>query len=468
MTENSVPVSIIINVGNEEIQYRKEVVVSELEEFVQGIAAEIGQQVFKASIRELDNRMEAVVPKTWRNAGTEERWMISSVGQVRYKRRVYVDEHRHRRKPVDELLGMKRYDRVSVRVQEMGSYLACNGTYRHAADQLSWMIKTPISHSAIQRMAWTIGNRIADGEEAQRKRIFEHGEQQEPGKIAAPVLYGESDGVWVHLQREKRRSAEVRVAILSTGRKQIGKDRFRLEHKHCVTAIGLNSEMWQEQVLREAHLCYDLERTKLLISGGDGNQWVRHTFDRLQIQQEFFLDRFHLQRAAKRAFRDWEAAKDCVTRLRQQGFDSVESDLSKLIQQSCGRREEKLKDFYRYVHHNQDGLLDMEYRGYPFPAHLGAIEGNVDKLVVHRMKGRGCSWRLPGVRAMLALCRNADQLRYHAYRYLPLQSPINPYRRLPNLEVKYSEVLQYAMPVFQGPHQNKPWVRSLHYLIHGR
>ena len=468
MTENSVPISINIKVGNEEREYQKTVKASDLEEYVQGIATEIGQQVIKASIQELDNQMVATVPKTWRNAGTEERWMISSVGAVRYKRRVYVDEQKQRRKPVDELLGIRRYGRMSSRVQEIGSYLASNGTYRHAADQLSWLIKTSISHSAIQRMAWTIGNRIADGEEAQRKHIFENGEQQEPGKISAPVLYAESDGVWVHLQREKRKSAEVRVAILSTGRKLIGKDRFRLENKHCITAIGMNSEMWQEQVLREAHLCYDLEETKLLISGGDGNQWVRHTFDRLQIHQEFILDRFHLLRAARRSFGDWEAAKDCVTQLRQYGFDSVQSDLRKLIQQSYGRREQKLKEFYRYVHHNQDGLLDLECRGYSLPVRLGAIEGNVDKLVVHRMKGRGCSWRLPGVRAMLALCRNADQLRYHAYRYLPIQSSVTSYHSRQILDVQYSEAFQFSMPVFKGPHQNKPWVRSLRYFIFGR
>jgi len=468
MTEDSVPISITINVGNEKIQYQKPVAYGALEDTVQNLALEIGRRIFQASIQDIDNRMVLAVPKTWRNAGTEERCLISSLGPVQYKRRIYLDEQRKRRKPLDELLGVRRYGRMSGRVQEMGSYLACNGTYRQAADQLSWLLKTPISHSSIQRMAWTIGNRIADGEEAQRKRIFENGEQQEPGKITAPVLYGESDGVWVHLQREKRRSAEVRVAILSTGRKQIGKDRFRLENKHCITAIGLNSEMWQERVLLEAHLCYNLEKTKLLICGGDGNQWVRRTFDRMQVPQEFVLDRFHLQRAAKRAFEDREAAKDYVSRLQLQGFESVQPDLRKLIQQSCGKRKEKLKDFYRYIHHGQDGLLDLKVRGYSLPAYLGAIEGNVDKLVVHRMKGRGCSWRLSGVRAMLALCRNADQLRHHAYRYLPLQMPEHSYRRLPNLEVKYSETYQYTMPIFQGPHQNKPWVRSLHFLIHGR
>jgi hypothetical protein len=468
MTEDSVPISITINVGNEELKYRKVVASNALEENVQQLVIEIGQQIFRAGIHELDNQIAAAVPKTWQNAGTEERWLTSSLGTVRYKRHVYLDEQRKRRKPIDELLGMKRYSRMSGRVQEMGSYLASNGTYRNASDQLSWLLKTPISHSSIQRMVWTIGNRIADGEEAERKRIFENGDQQEPGKTEAAILYGESDGVWVHLQREKRKSAEVRVAILSTGRKQIGKDRFRLENKHCITAIGLTSEKWQERILLDAHLRYNLEETTLLISGGDGNQWVRHTFDRMQLPQEFVLDRFHLQRAARRALGDWEAATNVVSQLRQKGFNSIEPDLRELIQQSYGRKKEKLQEFYRYVRNNQDGLLDLDYRGYSMPTRLGAIEGNVDKLVVHRMKGRGCSWRLPGVRAMLALCRNADLLKYHAYRYLPLQTPVQPYHRLPNLEVKYEEAYQYPMPIFQGPHQNKPWVRSLHSLIHGR
>ena len=157
------------------------------------------------------------------------------------------------RKPLDELLGVERYGRVSERVQEMGSSLACMGTYRLAASQLELVNRRPRSvSSAVQRMVWTTGNRIADGEEGERRRIFESGGQVESGKVKAPVLYGESDGVWVHLQREKRRSAEVRVAILSTGRKPIGKDRYRLENKRCITAIGLNSEMWQEQIVREA------------------------------------------------------------------------------------------------------------------------------------------------------------------------------------------------------------------------
>jgi len=467
MTDEAVQISITIRVAKREQKIERKIKMEELEETIQEIAIETGQEALGMGIQEIDDRIAERIPKGWQNVGTEERWLVSSLGAMRYKRRIYQDEKRRRRKPVDELFGIEKYGRTSRRVQEMGAALACMGTYRLAASQLSWLIKTPISHSAVQRMAWNTGNRIADGEEAERKRIFDHGEPIEAGKIKAPVLYGESDGVWVHLQREGRRSAEVRVAILSTGRKQIGKDRYRFENKHCVTAIGLNSEMWQEQIVRESHLYYDLSETKMLISGGDGNQWVRHSFDRMEIPQEFVLDRFHLRRAARRAFHHKAEAAQIVTQLRHTGFSSVSKDLRQRIEQSDGKERQKLEEFYSYIHNNQDGLLDLEHRGVDLPACLGGIEGNVDKLVVHRMKGRGCSWRLRGLRAMLALCRNCDTLKQHSFRYLPVSVPNKSFHRAWKLDVDYSEMLHKTMPILHGPDHDKPWVNTLRKIVHG-
>lgn len=468
MTDEAVEISITIRVAKREQKIERKIKIEELEETIQGIALETGQEALGMGIKEMDDRIAERIPEEWQNVGTEERWLVSSLGALRYKRRIYLDEKQRRRKPVDELLGIAKYERTSGRVQEMGASLACLGTYRLAANQLSWLIKTPISHSAVGRMAWTTGNRIADGEEAERRRVFEFGEEIEEGRIKAPVLYGESDGVWVHLQREKHRSAEVRVAITSTGRKQIGKDRYRLENKHCITAIGLNSEQWQEQIVRETHLYYDLSETKLLICGGDGNQWVRHSFDRMEIPQEFVLDRFHLLRAAKRTFHYQAEGAQIVKQLRHTGLTSVTKELRQRIEQSNGKENQKLKEFYSYIYNNQDGLLDLENRGVTFPAYLGAIEGNVDKLVVHRMKGRGCSWRLRGLRAMLALCRNCNALKYHSYQYLPLTIPYKNYHVAQKLDVEYSEMVPKTMPILYGPDHDKPWVNTLRKIVHGR
>jgi len=42
-------------------------------------------------------------------------------------------------------------------------------------------------------------------------------------------------------------------------------------------------------VLKTAYANYDLENTIQLITGGDGNCWVRRSFDRLEINQVFQL-----------------------------------------------------------------------------------------------------------------------------------------------------------------------------------
>lgn len=468
MTDKAVQISITIKVSEREIEMQREMAIEELEESAQQLGLEIGQQLLAAGIMELEERLMQEAPPEWRNVGTEERWVTTSLGAMRYKRRVYLDEEGRRRKPVDECLGIRRYARMSQRVEEMGSYLASRETYRVAADQLSWLLKTSINHSAIQRMAWATGLRMADEEEAERQRVFAQGDEIAGGDVVAPVLYGESDGVWIHLQREKVRSAEVRVAILSSGRKQIGKDRYRLENKLCVTAIGLDSEEWQEEILRKAHLHFDLNQTQLLISGGDGSPWVRHSFDRIDIQQEFLLDRFHLHRAARRAFQDQVVAQWIFDQVRQHGLDTVSTVLETWIQQAEGKKKDRLQEFSTYLQNNQDGLLDLLPRGYDQPAFLGAIEGNVDKLVVHRMKGRGCSWRLPGVRAMLALCRNREQLKTHAFRYRSVAPLAKKGHRSPNLTVQYSEVMQKSLPILHGPDQSKPWVRSLARFVHAR
>jgi hypothetical protein len=466
MTEYTVGISITINIGKRVIKAQEKINAEDVEEVAQEIGIEISQEILKDGIQELDNQMAQEVPKSWRNMGTEGRWMISSVGEIHYTRRIYLDEQKHRRKPVDELLGLEEKGRMSRRVREMGSYLASEGTYRRAAGELSWLLKTPVSHSAVQRMVWQTGKRITAGEEAERLRVFESGEEINGGKVIAPVLYGESDGVWVHLQREKRKSAEVQVAIMSSGRKRIGKDRFRLEKKCCLTAVGVNSEEWQEQILRTAHLKYDLSQTKLLISGGDGNHWVRHSFDRLGVKQEFILDQFHLKRAAQRAFHNREKANRVVKILRTRGFEEARDSLQDCMEYAEGKQKEQINDFYKYIQNNQDVLLDLEHRGCGSPTFLGAIEGNVDKLVVHRMKSHGCCWRIQGLQAMLALCRHKEELKVHAYQYLPISITKSPHRKSAMIEQDYSEMAQKSMPIFAGPDQGKLWVRQLHHLTH--
>ena len=108
-----------------------------MEESAHKLGLLVGQEVFQGMIEILLMNGWRRISQGGRNMGTEKRWMVSSLGTMGYKRRVYLDEQGNRIKPVDEWLGLQRYARMSGRVQEMGASLVSSGTYRLAAEQFS-------------------------------------------------------------------------------------------------------------------------------------------------------------------------------------------------------------------------------------------------------------------------------------------------------------------------------------------
>jgi hypothetical protein len=121
-----------------------------------------------------------------------------------------------------------------------------------------------------------------------------------------------------------------------------------------------------------------------------------------------------------------------------------------------------------YLINNRDGLLDPDCRAHikTRVGNLGAIEGNVDKLVVRRLKGRGRSWCMDGAKAMLAVCRHKSALKQNAFKpfHKPEKSEKNKYRRK---HVRYDgEWAQAGVPALHLGHANRPWVIWLKEKIH--
>ena len=295
-------------------------------------------------------------------------------------------------------------------VRMLGAWLATQNSYRDAADELSYLVKYRITHSKIQRMVWAIGNALADVEEAEIEQW--DGAEDWEQKISSPVLFGESDGVMISLQREKQRKIEARVGIMYTGKKTIGVDRKRLENKVCMTKIVRNSKEWKQIIQKMADKHYDLSAVEYLITGGDGNTWVKQSFDYIWTKnRENVLDRFHLYRASKTALGFNRDTMQIVKRMRRKGFGDIVDELNEAKEKAGGRKKESTVKYIQYLEDNQNSLMDVQISDNGQPLSLGGIEGNVDKLVARRMKSRGRSWRIPGARAMVTLCRYRPQLR---------------------------------------------------------
>jgi hypothetical protein len=374
------------------------------------------------------------------------------MGYISFRRRVYVDETGKRRKLLDEVLRLRPYQRNSPRVQELACGVATDSSYRQAACWLSEMVKTPISASSIGRMVHQIGAQM----EAQDSAFL----SPEAGQILARVLYAEADGVWIHLQDKHqpgRKRAEVKVGIMYTGKRAIAQDRSACENKVVLTQLGGTPEAWRLKWRELADSTYNLAAAQLLVVGGDGATWVRQSFDEVSEKRAALLDRFHLVRAVHQAFAKELDTTALLEKLTQKGWGAVEAEVRAAIK----GKPERLKA-YLYLKNNADSLMELKYR---FPANLtfsslGAIEGNVDKLVRQRMRGRGASWSRPGAIAMLAILRHKQDLHHHAFRYSQNPKPKKYIHRVSKEQNEYHPY-RASIPAFIGPEFADPTVQLL-------
>ena len=426
-----------------------------------------GQKLQKEMLEVADDHLWQTEARDWENTGRKDRQIVTCNGFIGYKRRVYKDGEGNWRRPLDDMLKLNPRDHYTLSVKEKAGYLVSELAYRGSASVLDWLIGAAISHTTTGRLMKEVGQSLDAEDEEQLEQVFEHGEELEAGKQEAEVLYGESDGVWISLQGEEQKKTEVRVGIFYTGKKVIAEGRKRLENKVAVTKIVKNSQEWQETLLKTAYENFDLDSTAQLMVGGDGAKWVRQSFDLLGLPSEFVLDRYHLYRNARQAYGFNAQTGSWIHQITQEGIEAALPDMLHALSKAPATKAKRMRQFVQYLVKNRDGLLDPDCRAHLQPGihSLGAIEGNVDKLVVRRLKGRGRSWSLEGAKAMLAVCRHKDKLKQGAFK--PFEKPpAEKYRKAKKGKDDKSKWLQAGVPSLYSCHKNRPWVKILRDRIH--
>jgi len=102
---------------------------------------------------------------------------------------------------------------------------------------------------------------------------------------------------------------------------------------------------------------------------------------------------------------------------------------------------------------------------------LGAVEGNIDKALANRFKRRGMRWRIPGAISLAKVGKKIvnnewDSCWFKETDQITIKSDL---KKIVSLDFykdsndKYEHT--YSLPVLSGPHQDRPWVRSLKRLV---
>jgi hypothetical protein len=443
-----------------------------LDKTIQDKYMEAAKKCYKDIVEEIDESLVKYRRKDLQVEHKREVWYQTCLGSIKIKRREYRGGDGGRGSLLDTLAGMGKYNHTTIKVQELALETACQMPYRRSAEVLRKAAGIDLPHQTIWRMV----AKTADPYLAQEKRELEWfmatGEiPQGEGKQVSRLMV-EADGVILSLQREKERRKEVKLGIAYEGWQAVGKDRYKTVNKTIFTSLTGSDRFWSGMSLK-LQKTYDLSRIQDTIVGGDGAGWIKEGAG--YVNGRYQLDRYHLHKELCSAFGRDNLIKGQIWSACERGdVTTALGIMTETLKRTRGEEALRIARAYRYLDENSCGVGD--YRRTLGEAgkalrHTGAIEGNIDKLIVRRMKNQGMSWTLKGISRLLCL------------RFLVLEKKLTSWiedakksnttsniaiskrkvRRIVNKLSGYEpdEWIKASMPALYGPHTSRPWVKML-------
>ena len=432
-------------------------------------AIEWAREAFKHFLEQIDLLIQHHRPASLKIAHKRSVWYRTWLGPIRVTRRQYQDRAGKYRYLLDELMGMDKYRHTSFAVKEIACRLAGEMPFRKSAEILNRTTPIDLSHQTIHRLIQTVLADSQDNADMATTWFEETGELPQSEGREANRLMIEADGVVLALQRQQARKAEVKLGIAYERWQEVGKNRYRTVNKAFYADISGTDQFWAGMALK-LHQKYDLSGTQYVV-GGDGAAWIKEGAD--YFGGRYQLCRYHLNRALCHVLGHDRKVLRLIQHQCSQG--NFVTALAALKEAADGAQNDKSKDIrrvIRYIVSNASGLKD--YRE-DLPKHdgslrrTGAIEGNIDKLIVRRMKNQGMSWSPQGIRRMLWLRINiregtlTDCLRTNKSNTTLLKLPAKQVNRVIDHTMKfdYASYFSAGLPAISGPHQSRPWVELL-------
>ena len=257
----------------------------------------LGQEYTRDFLERYDTYlMETRDKEAYRNKGKKKTTVKTVHGEVEYERRIYQVTREDGLTEfvflLDEQLEISGVGLISMNMAEQMVSNITEMSYRETAEKITDMTGQSISAMGVWNVIQALGEKVCEDE---HKLVEAHKAGQIKGDKEAPVLFEETDGVYIRLQREKQNKGEIKVGIAYDGWKETGKGRYALDSKVVVAGFS-NSKEFQEY--REAAIAetYNIDETEVRIMNADGAEWVKNICDADTV---FQLDPFHRNKAIK-------------------------------------------------------------------------------------------------------------------------------------------------------------------------
>ena len=304
------------------------------------------------------------------------RTILTDIGEISYERTYYAMRDGTYDYPVDRVLGIDRYQRVSDRTMLKLAGEAKENSYASAG--------RIVAEGKISRQ--TVMNAV---------RRCRAGEKEVTARRQVPVLHVDADEDHVSLQNGK--TLIVPLVTVYEGVQKIGggkKPRRKCINAFHHSAVKAGEEFWDD-VYEKIISRYDLEKTKIYLHG-DGALWIKQGLEYLP-NCTFVLDCYHKNKAKKMLFAgcgSGEAVpeKRAVANALRYGKADALIEAGRSLIKKHPERQDRIEDGLGYLYQNLDAIA-IRYQD-PEARNGGATEPHVSHVLSRRLSSRPMGWSI--------------------------------------------------------------------------
>lgn len=455
-----------------------------LEEKIFGFACEFAKSTMVNILEAIDSDiMKSRDRKRYRLKDTIQTSIKTVFGDVTYARRYYYDKEKGTYTYLlDAEINVKKTGLYSAHMVDIILNDCMNLSYRKTAENISRATNQNISAAAAWKVVQQTGINIQTEEE---QLIKDMNRGIKLGARTVDVLFQEADGVWLNMQKDKKKAPkqELKLATIYEGWKDT--KRHELVNKKVIAGMETGKRfMTRRQAFVSSMYNIDEIETKLL--NGDGAAWI--DIEEITYKQ---LDQYHLYKEIITKISHKKIRKQVIEKLHNHDIDTMLKYIMMYADsiddsfKSNSKKAQSVRDLHTYLSNNKTGLNKYnETVDVPHPKpgmvyrNMGVQENQNCTLVTMRMKHRRMRWSESGANNLAkVICSkaNGDIDKYIQKSF----DAVIPVRELQRIEAepkglsakkipftvgkgsKYAELIKNSVPVLNTADATASVIRGL-------
>lgn len=465
----------------------KDINFKDIEDKIFSLACDIAKSVTENILEAIDSDiMKSRDKSRYRLKDTIRTSIKTMYGDVSYDRRYYYDnEENCYTYLLDEILKIRKTGLYSPNMVDIILNDSMNLSYRKTAESINRATNQNISAVAAWKVVQQIGINI-QAEEEQLIKDMNRGIKL--GARTVDVLYQEADGVWLNMQKDKKKAPkqELKLATIYEGWKDT--KRHELVNKKVIAGMETGKRFMRRRQAFVSSM-YNIDEIEMKFLNGDGASWI--DIEEITYKQ---LDQYHMYKEIITKISHKKIRKQVIEKLHNNDIDTMLKYIMMYADSIDGdsetksKKAESVRELHAYLSNNRNGLKKYnQVLEVPEPKpgmvyrNMGVQENQNCTLVTMRMKHRRMRWSESGANNLAkVICSkvNGDLDKY-------IQSAFNavvPVKELERIEAaetrtkglsakkipltvgtgtKYDELIKSSVPVLNTSDITAAAIRNL-------